>query len=87
MEEVARFVLALEQPEVAEEVMHFLDRTGHARVVGSASDERQLLEAIRQLEPDAVVAAPTFIPSGERTLSRIAKYARYVRLETSRSIR
>ena len=65
MEEVARVVLALEQPEVAEEVMHFLDRTGHARVVGSASDERQLREAIRQLEPDAVVAAPAFIPSRE----------------------
>jgi len=65
MEEVARVVLALEQPEVAEEVMHFLDRTGHARVVGSASDERQLREAIRQLEPDAIVAAPAFIPSRE----------------------
>lgn len=65
MEEVAKVVLALEQPEIAEEVMHFLDRTGHARVVGSASDVRQLREAIRQLEPDAVVAAPAFIPSQE----------------------
>ena len=50
MEEVARVVLALEQGEVAEEIMHFLDRSGHARVVGSASDGRQLREAIRQLE-------------------------------------
>jgi pilus assembly protein CpaE len=65
MEEVARVVLALEQPEVAEEVLHFLDRSGHARVVGSASDGRQLREAIRQLEPDAVVVAPTLIPSRE----------------------
>lgn len=63
MEEVARIVLALEQPEVAEEVMHFLDRSGRARVVGSASDERQLQEAIRQLEPDAVVAAPSLTPA------------------------
>lgn len=63
MEEVARVVLALEQPEVAEEVVHFLDRSGAARVVGTASDERQLLEAIRQLEPDAVVAAPSLTPS------------------------
>jgi Flp pilus assembly CpaE family ATPase len=81
MEEVARFVLALEQPEVAEEVMHFLDRTGHARVVGSASDERQLLEAIRQLEPDAVVAAPTFIPSREEL-----KGASLFALDTTQSV-
>jgi pilus assembly protein CpaE len=63
MEEVARVVLALEPPEIAEEVLHFLDRSGVARVVGTASDERQLLDAIRQLEPDAVVAAPSLAPS------------------------
>lgn len=63
MEEVARVVLALEPPEVAEEVLHFLDRSGVARVVGTASDERQLVDAIRQLEPDAVVAAPSLAPS------------------------
>jgi pilus assembly protein CpaE len=63
MEEVARVVLALEQPEIAEEVLHFLDRSGAARVVGTASDERQLVEAIRQLEPDAVVAAPALVPA------------------------
>ncbi len=62
MEEVARIVLALEPPEVAEEVLHFLDRSGVARVVGTASDERQLLDAIHQLEPDAVVAAPSLAP-------------------------
>jgi pilus assembly protein CpaE len=61
-EEVTRIVLALESPEVAEEVMHFLDRSGRARVVGTAGDERQLLEAIRQLEPDAVVASPAMAP-------------------------
>ena len=40
MEEVARIVLALESPDVAEEVMHFLDRTGRARVVGTAGTRR-----------------------------------------------
>jgi len=66
MEDVARVVLALEQPEVAEEVMHFLDRTGRSRVVGTASDPRQLAEAVRQLEPDTVVAAPSLLaPRGE----------------------
>ena len=59
MEEVARIVLALETPEVAEEVMHFLDRTGRSRVVGTAVDGPQLAEAMRQLEPDVVVAGPT----------------------------
>jgi Flp pilus assembly CpaE family ATPase len=63
MEEVARVVLALEHAEIAEEVLHFLDRSGTARVVGTATDERQLLEAIRQLEPDAVVAAPSLVPA------------------------
>lgn len=61
MDQVARIVVALEAPEVAEEVMHFLDRSGRARVVATASDDRQLAEAIRQLEPDAVVAEPTLL--------------------------
>ena len=55
--EIARIVLGVEAPEVAEEVMHFLDRTGRARVVATAVDDRQLAEAVRQLEPDAVVAS------------------------------
>ncbi len=45
MEDVARVVLAMEQHDVAEEVMHFLDRSGHARVVATAADDRQLREA------------------------------------------
>ena len=63
MVEVARVVIALETPDVAEEVMQFLDRTGRARVVGTAQDASQLADAVRQLEPDAVVAAPTLAPS------------------------
>jgi hypothetical protein len=63
MEEVARVILALEEHDVAEEVMHFLDRTGRARVVATASDEHQLSEAIRQLEPDAVVGSPRLASS------------------------
>ena len=65
MEEVARIVLALETPEVAEEVMHFLDRTGRSRVVGTAVDGPQLAEAIHQLEPDVVVAGPTLANARE----------------------
>src|SRR5581483_8335681 len=62
-EQVARVVLALEGHDLAEEVMHFLDRSGRARVVATATDERQLAEAIRQLEPDAVVASPALTRS------------------------
>jgi pilus assembly protein CpaE len=61
MQEVARIVVALEASEVAEEVMHFLDRSGTARVVATAADDRQLIEAVRQLDPDAVVAHPSLV--------------------------
>jgi Flp pilus assembly CpaE family ATPase len=61
VDQVARIVLALEAPDVAEEIMHFLDRSGRARVVATAGDDRQLVEAVRQLEPDAVVAEPAML--------------------------
>ena len=67
MEDVARVVLAMEQHDVAEEVMHFLDRSGHARVVATAADDRQLREAIRQLEPDAVIGQPSLLADVART--------------------
>src|SRR6266513_1845062 len=56
MDDVARVILAIGSQEVAEEVLHLLDRSGRARVVATAADDRQLAEAVRQLEPDAVVA-------------------------------
>jgi Flp pilus assembly CpaE family ATPase len=61
MDRQARVVLAMEPPEVAEEVMHFLDRSGRARVVATAGDARQLAEAVRQLDPDVVVAEPALL--------------------------
>jgi Flp pilus assembly CpaE family ATPase len=64
VDQVARVVLALEAHEVVEEVMHFLDRSGRARVVATAGDDRQLLEAVRQLEPDVVVAEPALLDPG-----------------------
>jgi Flp pilus assembly CpaE family ATPase len=64
MDDVARVVLALDAPDVAEEVLDFLDRSGRARVVATASDGRQLQEAVRQLEPHAVVADPSLVPDG-----------------------
>jgi Flp pilus assembly CpaE family ATPase len=64
MQDVARVVLALETPEIAGEVLDFLDRSGRARVVGTAADDRQLNEAVRQLEPDVVVAEPSLVLGG-----------------------
>jgi Flp pilus assembly CpaE family ATPase len=63
VDHVARVVLALDAPDVAEEVLHFLDRSGRARVVATAADDRQLAEAVRQCEPDAVVADPSLATS------------------------
>jgi len=79
--DVARVVLALEEHDVAEEVMHFLDRTGRARVVATASDGRQLAEAVRQLEPDAVVAQPSLLDSGAANGSRV------IAIDTAESVR
>jgi pilus assembly protein CpaE len=64
LDDVARVVLALETPQVAEEVLHFLDRSGRARVVATAEDGRQLAEAVRQTEPDAVIAEPMLAIAG-----------------------
>jgi Flp pilus assembly CpaE family ATPase len=61
MDGAATVVLALEAARVAEEVLHYLDRSGLARVVGTASDDRQLADAARQLEPDVIVAHPTWV--------------------------
>ncbi len=64
MVEVARVVLAIEEHDVAEEVMHFLDRNGRIQIVGMCGDGVQLVEAVRQLEPDAVVAQPSLAGAG-----------------------
>lgn len=77
--EMARIVLALEEHDVAEEVMHFLDRTGRARIVATASDDRQLSEAVRQLEPDAVVASTGLVTERLR--------GPFLAVETTESVR
>jgi Flp pilus assembly CpaE family ATPase len=58
MEQPTRVVLAVDAPEVLDEVLHFLDRTGAIRVLATADDGSQLAEATKQLEPDVVIAAP-----------------------------
>jgi pilus assembly protein CpaE len=64
MENVARIVLAVEEQDVAEEVMHFLDRSGHAKIVATATDVRQLAEALGPRDPEAVIASPHLAVDG-----------------------
>ncbi|TMK60133.1 MAG: hypothetical protein E6G54_03225, partial [Actinobacteria bacterium] len=72
MDDVARVILAIGSQEVAEEVLHLLDRSGRARVVATAADDRQLAEAVRQLEPDAVVAEPAIAAAGVGSAALLA---------------
>jgi pilus assembly protein CpaE len=58
MQRPTRVVLALDAPDVSDEMVHALDRSGGAHVVATAADSRQLSEAVRQLEPDVVLAEP-----------------------------
>jgi Flp pilus assembly CpaE family ATPase len=58
MDQLTRVVLAVDAPEVLDEILHFLDRSGAVRVLATADDARQLSEATKQLEPDVVLAEP-----------------------------
>ena len=58
MEQLTRVVLAVDAPEIVDEILHFLDRTGAVRVLATADDGPQLEEATKQLEPDVVIAEP-----------------------------
>jgi len=62
MEPMTRVVLALDAPEVLEELLHFLDRSGAAQVVATVSDAKQVEDALRHLEPDLVLAEPRLAP-------------------------
>jgi Flp pilus assembly CpaE family ATPase len=67
MEPVTRVVLALDAPEVLDELLHFLDRSGVAQVLATVSDAQQVEAAARHLEPDLVLAEPRlapFVPEG-----------------------
>lgn len=67
MEQVTRVVLALDAPEVLEELLHFLDRSGAAQVLATVSDAQQVEAAVSHLEPDLVLAEPRlapFVPTG-----------------------
>jgi len=59
---MTRVVLALDAPEVLEELLHFLDRSGAAQVVATVSDAKQVEDALRHLEPDLVLAEPRLAP-------------------------
>jgi Flp pilus assembly CpaE family ATPase len=61
VEGVARIVLGLDSPQLADEVVDFLDRGGRARVVASAASSAALAAAVREHEPDAIVGSTAVI--------------------------
>lgn len=63
MPDVARIVLGLESPQLAEEVVDFLDRGGRARVVASAGSSGALAAAVREHDPHAVVGSTDLVRS------------------------
>jgi pilus assembly protein CpaE len=54
-------VLALDDPALEEEVLHFLDRLPRVRVVGAASDGSALMRVIRERRPEAAVVSPDVV--------------------------
>ncbi len=63
MEGVARIVLGLDSPQLADEVVDFLDRGGRARVVASAASPSALAAAVREHDPNAVVGSTAMVRS------------------------
>jgi len=63
VESVARIVLGLDSPQLAEEVVDFLDRGGRARVVASAVSPAALVAAVREHDPNAVVGSTGMVRS------------------------
>src|SRR5207302_4444869 len=63
VQDVARIVLGLDSPKLAEEVVDFLDRTGRARVVATAASAGELAAAVRDHRPHAVVGSPALVRS------------------------
>ncbi|HXJ66717.1 MAG TPA: AAA family ATPase [Actinomycetota bacterium] len=63
MDGVARIVLGIDSPQLAEEVVDFLDRGGRARVVASAVSAAALASAVREHDPNAVVGSTAMVRS------------------------
>jgi pilus assembly protein CpaE len=61
----ASIVLGMDDLAVQEEVLHFLDRLPSVRVVGAADDTSALSRAVREHRPDAAVASPALLASGD----------------------
>jgi pilus assembly protein CpaE len=63
VEGVARIVLGLDSPQLADEVVDFLDRGGRVRVVASAASPAALAAAVREHDPNAVVGSSVMVRS------------------------
>jgi pilus assembly protein CpaE len=62
--EQSKVVLGLEEPALAEEVLHFLDRRPGIRVLEVVREPEALGEAMRACEADVAVVSPQVLPSG-----------------------
>src|SRR5262245_12405342 len=63
VEGVARIVLGIDSPQLADEVVDFLDRGGRARVVATAASPAALAAAVCEHEPNAVVGSTAMVRS------------------------
>lgn len=54
-------ILGFEEPALQDEVLHYLDRLPRIRVVGAATDGRELERRIRDASPDAAVVSPLIL--------------------------
>jgi len=61
VQSIARIVLGVDSPELADEVVDFLDRGGRARVVATAGSPDDLAAAMRDHRPHAVVGTPAMV--------------------------
>ena len=54
-------VLGIEDPALQEEILHFLERLPHLRVVGAAQGATELSRRVRETGPDAAVVSPNLL--------------------------
>jgi Flp pilus assembly CpaE family ATPase len=78
---VARIVLGLDSPQLAEEVVDFLDRGGRSRVVASADSSTALAAAIREYRPHAVVGSAELVRAAGGVNG-----SRFIALETAETL-
>ena len=81
LETVAKIVLGVDSPQLADELVDFLDRSGRARVVATAASAGELAAAVRDHRPNAVVGVPRMVRAAGGLNG-----SRFLALDTSESL-